>query len=275
MRNHKVIAVCALGAVTALMAAGCKVGNGTSAAPAAQAQASASPSANPTEEFTAALKALTTTTFRATSVVTQGPETVLRGDVTADPAADSFTMETTMPIFKGESIRMLGVQGDMFVKYPKGVLHADGKKWWRVDAKRVPSQKLGVEKMNDPSASANLLTMLVSVEKESSGRFRGRFDFSRSAMPSIKQAVELFGDNAKSVQFEATVDDKARITTLTYELAFPAHSPAATPTTSGVVDKPMQYKTTYSDYGLKVNIVKPSPSEVVNASDEFYKSFNA
>jgi hypothetical protein len=248
MRIRTGVAALAL-AGCAFFAAGCK-GDGT-AGSASSGGAAPAKAANATEELLAGADSLRTKSYKF-SVTSSG---VTSGGA-VDPATKTITMDGTM------GVKVLVIDGQFYLKYPKNMPGAEafgggGDKWMHLDSSKVAAGKLGLQDATDPSGAYNYIKSAASVQKVSDKHYKGTLDLTK--VPAMAKLLPGMGDSAKAVPFEATLDDKGRMSTVD--------------TTVKVNGVDATSHMVYSDYGTTVTATKPAASEVVEAPDSIYQIF--
>ncbi|NJC68293.1 hypothetical protein HC031_00950 [Planosporangium thailandense] len=255
MRNRTWLAALALTGC-ALMTAGCKAGD--TASPAASSSGGAMTAAKSTsaaDEVIAAADKLRTTRYKFS---TDGGGFAVQG--AADPANKVVTMDAAM------GMTVLMVDGQIYLKLPAnlpgaGALGGDGK-WLHVDAAKFAAGKLGIQDPGDPGGAYNNLKGATSVQKVSDKHYKGTLDLTKTpAFAGNSKLGSTLGDSAKAVPFEATVDDNGYLSSMD--------------TTMTVNGTPIKQHTTFSDFGTKVTVAKPAPSEVTEAPESIYGAVGA
>jgi hypothetical protein len=239
----------------ALLASGCnadgKANGAQGPAGSRSGAATAAKAGNATGELVAAAEKLRSTTYRF-SVTTSG----VKMEGAADPATRTVTMTGAM------SMNMMMVDGQFYMKYPKGMPGAEalgnGDKWLHLDTSKISTGELGVQDVNDPSGAANYLKSAASVQKVDDKHFKGTLDLTKAG--SGTKATEALGESAKAVPFEATVDDQGRLSLMD--------------TTMAVNGTDVSSHSKFFDFGTKVTASKPPAAQVVEAPDSFYRIFN-
>jgi hypothetical protein len=244
MRIRTGLAVLAF-AGCALLAAGCGGHPTVKAKAAAPGKADTS-----TAVLVAAAEPLHSTSYRFTSTA---------GGITVEGAADPATR--TVTVNAGPSIGALVVDGEIYLRYPKGMPGAEqfgNGKWLHADASKIALDKIGVRDITDPSGGYTYLKSASQVQQVGDRHYRGTLDLTKSGAGS--KVVESLGDAAKAVPFDATLDDQGRLATID--------------TTLKVNGTDVTTHTVFSDYGAKVTAARPAASEVVEAPESFYRIFN-
>jgi hypothetical protein len=145
-----------------------------------------------------------------------------------------------------------------------GLLGVDPSKSYHVDPTKITgTNPLSFGAPTDPTGVADLAGNVATAEPEGDNQLKGTFDFTKQAWGPINAAtVTGLGANAKSVPFEATFDDKNRLTKLV--ITVPAFGSTKAQTITG----------TYSDFGVAVTPSTPAASDVVEAPDALYTILN-
>jgi hypothetical protein len=250
MRIRTGIAAFAL-AGCAVFAVGCKsndtaapAGSKPAAAPAATKAASAA------DELIAAAEKIRTTSYKFS---TTGGGVTMQG--AADPPSKTVTMDSVM------SMKVIVVDGQFYMKFPKGVPGTEalggGDKWLHLDASKFAAGTLGIQDLGDPAGGYNSLKAATSVQKVGDKHYKGTLDLTKTpAFAANSKLRSTIGDSAKAVPFEATIDDDGRLSTMD--------------TTTTVNGTDIKQHTTFSDFGTKVTVTRPAPSEVVEAPASIY-----
>jgi len=111
----------------------------------------------------------------------------------------------------------------------------------------------------DPTGATDLAGAVSTAEPEGANQLKGTLDFTKHTWGPINAAtVTGLGASAKSVPFEATFDDKNRLTKIT--ISVPAFGSTKAETVTG----------TYSDFGVAVTPSTPAAADVVEAPDALY-----
>lgn len=162
---------------------------------------------------------------------------------------------------KSSVIDLVLVDPDMYVKVDGLALPGvTAGKFLHLDATKVKSlSRFGVDDLDDPTRSVQLMQSLVSVERAGAGSFKGTVDLTK--IEGLDEDIKALGDKAKAVPFEARVDS-GRITRMTIDMPAAGSSPAGT----------LDIK--YFDFGSATTISKPVEGEVVPATDAIYRLVN-
>jgi len=209
------------------------------------------------QELAAALDTLRTNSYRYSVTAPVSASQTLHSEGAVDPGGPALTATASVPAARGTtSIDVVLTGTDLYVRYPPGFA-LNGGQWLHVDGKRIALSKLGLVSASDPAGAADYAKMIVSVERDGDHHYKGTLDLTQS--PRFALETQALGGKATAVPFEATTDDKRRLSSLTVT------------TTSGGKDVPVV--TTFSDYGTKVDAAKPAGS--VEAPDALYKALGA
>lgn len=268
MRIRTLATVVAFGAMAAL-GAGC-TGDGPAAAPSpgtsrvlSQAEIDEANAKAP-GELAASFATLTTSTYRYTLEATQESGSTLRSQGAVDPAGRTADLTVTIASEGATTTVQILVFGtDVYVKYPPGAqypkIFPDGVgqgKWLHLDVSRITLKAYGIDDPADPSGGATLARLVGGVETAGERRYSGTLDFTKAAQ-SDPERLALLGDSAAAVPFEATLDEHRHLATVTY--------------TTTAHDEDARTTVTFSDYGLKVEVARPAPADVVEAPETLYR----
>jgi hypothetical protein len=145
-----------------------------------------------------------------------------------------------------------------------GLLGVDPSKYYHVDPTKITgANPLSFGAPTDPTGVSDLAGNVVTAEPDGANQLKGTFDFTKQAWGPINAAtVTGLGASAKSVPFEATFDDKNRLTKLV--ITVPAFGSTKAQTITG----------TYSDFGVAVTPSNPAPSDVIDAPAVLYTILN-
>jgi hypothetical protein len=210
----------ALLATAALALSACGPNNSADAT-GGKASPSPSPSAEPKEQLSNALKALNSTSEKIT-LSTAGKQ-VGTGSVDVPNKSADVTFQLTA---EGVSIKMeiLAVAADEYYKTDFGKtinrqLKVDPTKWYKIDPAKVTDKSSLIidpsTDANDPLGLESALSALSDVKSTDGRTFTGTIDMtaaSDSALSGVMtDDVSTFGDKAKAVPFTATVNDKGQL----------------------------------------------------------------
>ena len=264
MQNRRVAVIgLAIAASVAFASAGC----GTKPeAPAGTGSRTSSPTPaqlSPKEALLAAVKPLTTTTFKAKANFGSGAV----GEAAVDPVAKSGTQKISLIAGPVSIIAdQVTVGGQAYVKssiknYPNAPTLPAG--WMAIDLAKVKDKSDYDLSDPDPSELATeVFQGLGTVERSGDRGFKGTLDLTKTKKSGLvnEDTIDELKDKAAAVPFEATVDDKGRIAQFKIMVPAVGTSPAET------------WDVTYSDWGTAVTATKPASS--VPAPAVFYAFFD-
>jgi hypothetical protein len=254
-----------LAAAATFSVAGCTA-SGDSATPGAGASAAASPSASApggTDAAAAATLARSTAQLGTTSFkvsMTSGTTLSMTGQMDPPNKVGSNSLE-----IKGSGgslqVQTLLVDQDLYLKLG-GVSGAD--KWMHVDVARLPEgANIGLRPGQiDPAKTEQLLNATTEVRQLDPRTFEGTLDLTKvTGLAGINQVtLNGYGELARSVPFQATLDEQGRLSTMTVDL----------PPVAGQKAQPLEIS--YSDYGAPLTVEKPAASQVTEAPEAVYKT---
>jgi hypothetical protein len=250
----------ALVVLTALaLAAGCTGGDGAAPAGSPAGAAPGRATGPAADELTAAARKTASDSYRYT--VDLGPGA--RGEGAADPAARAASVKMVVEAEDAAiSTETLAVGADHYLRFTGLDLPGlGGGKWMHLDAGKVSGGRmLGVRNAADPTGTIALTGTATSVQKTGDRGYKGSLDLTRGDVSAVVDAATLgrLAGRAKSVPFEATVDEQGRLVSFGYTLPAVGEEKAA----------PMTVR--YSGFGAKVTLQKPAPAEVVEAPESVY-----
>jgi hypothetical protein len=236
------------------------------------AGSTASPSASPSpvksltasEQFTEAATLLRGTPYKFVMKADDGSTY----DGSADPLAGVTTGKFVV-VARGAKVTVDEqlTQSDYFLKISGLPLPGvDGSKWFHVDPTKLKTfQWVSFGGPADPTGLQDLVKALNTAESAGDKKIKGTFDFTKATWGPVVNAATVKGlaDKAKSVPFEATVDDKGRLATLKVTV------PAVGSGKEIVVD------VTYSDFGTSVKASPPPSTDTIEAPAALYTVLNA
>jgi hypothetical protein len=258
-------AVIALVAVASLALTGCNNKSETGASASPTASPSPSKSVSPTEAFTSAASLLRGTPYKFSAKGGDG-NTYEGSD---DPLAGIAITKMSGPLDAGVNATLDAqlTPNDYYVKITGlPVPGLDTSKWIHLDPTKVKVLDLiSFGGPTDPTGLQSLVKALGTVERTGDKQFKGTFDFTKGTWGGVvgADAVTGLGDKAKSVPFEATTDDKGRLTTL--KVTVPAYGSTKEDVTT----------ITYSDFGTPVKLTPPAAAEVIEAPEAVYTLINS
>jgi hypothetical protein len=260
VRISKTVSIAVL-AVGVLLAAGC---SGDDKKKEAQAQASASAvaassaAAVATTDLRAAVGELTKTSYKYTMKAGDAS-----GQGSIDPAAAQRGMTVSIsaegPPFKTE---LLSLGPELFARISGlPVPGIDGKKWMRIDRSKIKSfGALGIRDIDDPTGVTTLSQTIVTIQKTGDRAYKGTLDLSKgsAAFGLDEAAVRQLAEQAKSVPFEATVNDKSKLAS--WKMTIPAHGS----------EKEITFELAYTEHGGSFPLTKPAAGETANPPQTMY-----
>jgi hypothetical protein len=194
------------------------------------------------------------TSYRFTVTANEGAYT---GGI--DPIAD--TLDTTISVSsQGSSLKIdtIGLGGDYFTRITGLPLPGfDGATWYAVDTSRIRATgALGISATKDPTGIRALIAAARTATKTGDRSYRGTVDLTKVAQwgpVNIAQVTQL-GEPARSVPFEATVDERGRLATMKVTIPGDGSIKANTVTAS------------YRDLGAPVPVTLPTNPEPLPAT---------
>jgi hypothetical protein len=203
---------------------------------------------------------------------TLGYGTLLTADGSQDAAAGnaSVNMNVDEPTSGLKlKINALILGPDTFLKMDFGALGAAipgladvGDRWMHVDTSKLAgsSMSLGLKPGSDSVGIDNYLKGVVAADQVSATEIKGTLDLSKSAPPgTTAEDLGALGAAGKNVPFTATLDSQGRVSKIVVTMPKVGTSPASDLTT------------TYSDYGVPVELARPAPADVVEAPAMIYQ----
>lgn len=133
-------------------------------------------------------------------------------------------------------------------------------KYYHVDPTKISGPNpLMFGAPTDPTGATTLASDVATAEPSGTNQVKGTLDFTKGAWGPVSAAtVTGLGSGAKAVPFEATFDDKTRLTKIV--ISVPAFGSTKAETITG----------TYSDFGVAVTPSTPASSDVVEAPPALY-----
>jgi hypothetical protein len=248
-----------LAAIALAVAAGCGTktnGGGAGASP------TPSPTLSALEQLKASTKDLTSTSHKFSAKDSSKEVTGA-----SDPAANAASLTAA---FSEQGMKFtidfLFYGTDRYVKITGLPLPGvDGKKWMRIDLTKIKDpSKTGPADVKDPAALKAFTDAIVTAEKTGDRTYKGTVDATKATDEGIfdKDVITGLADKAKAVPFEATLDEKGRLSTL--KVSVPAFGNTKEDTINATV----------SDYGT-TTIAKPAAADVVDAPAAVYQILNS
>jgi hypothetical protein len=253
-------AVGALLVVTALaLSAGC--GTKTDSGGSGGASPTPSPTLSAVDQLKASTKDLTSTSHKF-SAKDSSKEVTGASDPSASAASLSATFTAQGTKF---TIDFLFYGTDRYVKISGlPIPGVDGKKWLRIDISKIKDpSKAGPTDVKDPVALKAFTDAIVTAEKTGDKSFKGTVDAAKATDEGIfdQDVITGLADKAKAVPFEATLDEKGRLSTI--KVTVPAFGDKKEDTIN----------VTVSDYGT-ATVTKPAAADVVDAPAAVYQILN-
>ena len=247
-------------AVTALLAAGslALAGCGSHAA-----DSKPRTEMSPKDALTAAVADLSETSY-AVELTSPGDDSREVG--TVDPRTRTGTLNASS-LTAGVDTKLDAVMmsPDVWVKLDLGPaneqLGIQSKSWMKLDTSKVADPRALPFDLGDFSDALDLSKLLtgVNAQRADANSFKGTIDLTRATGVSAPdpQAVAKAGDKAKSVPFQAVVDDQGRLTRIKVDGAS--------------VSSDLEMEISFSDYGTAAPVSRPNDSEIVPTPDAVYQ----
>jgi hypothetical protein len=180
--------------------------------------------------------------------VTTAGTMVVQGDF--DPVARRAHMTvsviSTRPAI---GMELIVVEGVMYAKVA-GVRGVPGG-WLRMDSTTLSGTRLDVLPKEDPAGAAQLIAGLGTVERDSSGGFRGTLDLT-AGPTSAAYRLKGLGSKAKAVPFTARINGEGQLTLLEIQL-------------EAVVPGARNIRAQYFEFGQPVTVEPPPAAQTVDA----------
>ena len=237
----------ALLATAAIGVAGCG-SNGGSASPDATLDPTSSAAPTGTGTAADAREALAAAAMKLgeQSVRVKMTTTGMTGTGVMDPKTRMVEMTMDMGGQQNMELRALG--DDFYMRMPG----LTGDKWMHIDiTKYSDSANLNFMPDGDPGSAAKTMENIVDVKQTGDGRYAGTIDMTK-AEGANAAAAALLGDGARAVPFTASVDPQGRLTSFEVDMSV-VNSAAG------------KLSTTYSDFGVAVNVQRPPADQVQEA----------
>jgi hypothetical protein len=252
-----------LAVVSVAFVAACNNNSGTGAGASPSASPSPSKALTATEQFTSAAALLRGTPYKfsvkgADNSSYEGNDDPLAGVATGKLVASAQGLTVTVDGQLSEK--------DYFVKLSGVPLPGlDATKWFHIDPTKLTSSgAIAFGGPTDPTGLKNLVKTVATADNSGDKQIKGTFDFTKGTWGPVNAAtVTGLGAKAKSVPFEATVDDKGRLATL--KVTVPAFGS----------QKEEVINATYSDFGTDVKVTPPATADVIEAPAAVYTLLNA
>ena len=256
------VAGLALAAAFAVATAGCNT------APDSEPGAATSPTAaaTPKDALLASVKDLRTTPFKAQGTLSGG----VAVESAIDPVAKAgtHTMSLSIPqIDMSLTAEQITIGSDVYAKiavknFTDPRVKSLPKGWMKVDLAKIKKpEDFTLDDPDPANLESRLFPGLSTVERSGDRGFKGTLDLTKGTGSGIvdEETVTALKEKASAVPFEATVDDRGRIST--FKILVPAVGS----------DEAETWQVTYSAYGTPVTVTKPA--NVVPAPDVVYSAF--
>lgn len=226
--------------------------------------------ANPKDALVASVQKLQKSSFTFEQTIAGG-----KGGGSVDPVAKNATVKINFQDAESGAkfaMELLLLAEDVYMKLDFGDLPVPGlppaDKWQHVDKSKLKNPKdldLDIASDADPAGASAIFDAIVDVEKVGDRQYKGTVDLSKATDAGIvdEDVVKAVGDQAKTVPFEAALDDQGRLTSV--KLSVPA---------VGKV-KAQTWEITYSNYGSAPKLEKPPASQIQEASASVYELLNS
>lgn len=245
----------ALVAAVSFGLSGCGGADGGSGSPAAGASSSA-PQLEPREELRAAAQKLNESTAKVAFSMTG-----FTGNGVVDPATKRAQM--AMNVGAGnQAMKMdvIAVDQDVYLRLQNVPNLPD--KWLHIDSSKLPAgSQLQMMREGDPLNANGLMAGVTELERTGDRAFKGTLDLTK-APNADEDALKTLGEKAKAVPFTAKLDEQGRLIELVVDM-------------QSVQPGLSEMTTTYSDFGVPVNVEKPAASEVQEAPAEVLRAFSS
>jgi hypothetical protein len=223
---------------------------------------SSTPTLSPIEQLKASTKDVASTSHKVTAKDST-KDVIASADQSASAASLSASFEEEGVKF---NVDFLIIGNERYVKIAGlPIPGIDSKKWMRFDMSKVkdPSNG-GPEDMKDPAALKAFTEAIVTAESTGERSYKGTVDASKATDAGLfdTDVISGLGDKAKSVPFEATLDDKGRLSTI--KIMVPAYGSTKEDTINATV----------SGYG-STTLAKPATADVVEAPETVYQILNS
>jgi hypothetical protein len=211
------------------------------------------------------LKNISAESFRFTSTITMdGVEITSRGAF--DMAEKVGVVKLRMGADTGQDMtlemRVLGE--DMYLSGFAGT-----GRWIRLDLSEFPAGNMFGEAANPVGNADYLLAVSDDVKEIGKGRYQGTLDLKKylnqhagqDKAKKLEDALGKLGPDALKVPFEATIDGQDRLTAMKITMTFDAGDKKTT----------MVQESRYFDFGITVNVTKPSADKASDAPAGMYR----
>jgi hypothetical protein len=206
--------------------------------PAANAPAAGSDAA--AKELVAAAEKLAGDSFKVTSDM--GNTLSTKGAL--DPKGKKAKMTVTLGGGTATKVDIIQLADDMYLKFDGQLSQVVGKGWMHIDATKLKAgSSFNQLQGNDPAGTQAMAKAVTDVEKTGND-FKGTLDLTKTPHYN-KDSMKALGAKASAVPFTAKTDAEGRLVSMSVEM-------------EGLMTGAGTMTTTYSDFGTKVDAVKPS-----------------
>jgi hypothetical protein len=190
-------------------------------------------------------------------------ETTMAGGVSMSGLADAKARTADMSMNLGAEageMRMVRVGDDVWLKFGGAMAQLVGGRdtWLHMDLKQAQNSAIGAL---DPAQVAETLHTAAGVRRVGDHAFTGTIDVTRTPGFADADAVKQMGDRAKALPFTARTDDLGRLVEITADM-------------TGFADAAGTLRITYSDFGAKVAVNAPPPSQVTEMPGDLVDLLN-
>ncbi len=188
------------------------------------------------------------------------------GMTSGDGAATSLNVTITDP-GSGINIKLtaLVLKTAAYAKIDLGqaagaVVGINPNTWVHIDPKKAPgAARLGISPGQDIFGPQTYVKAVDTATVDSPTQVSGNLDLAKTALPGLALTqIPAGADGKKTVSFTATLDDQGRISKITVNVPAAGTLPAADLTS------------TYSNWGVAVNVTAPPASQTVEAPPIVY-----
>jgi hypothetical protein len=248
MRNRR-LAIVGLALVTALGLAGCGTA-GDDATVQTPPSGAAAPAADIGTGLETELVAAATKLAQDTVKVEMEMAGAMSMTGVMDPKATTADMAMKLGAGTGATdVKLIQVKDDLYLKFTGSLSKVVGESWLHIDAASLKAgSNFNPLQGNDPAGAKALVEAMTNVQKVGDSGYRGTLDMTKAERFN-KDSLKALGAEANAVPFTATVDGQGRLTSMNIEMG-------------SVMAGAGTMKTTYSDFGTKVDVKAPPASQV-------------
>jgi hypothetical protein len=246
MKNRRLAIVgLTLTAVVGLSACGTKADETPATASSAPggvpaAEVPAAGSAEAAKELVAAAAKLTGDTFKVTSDMGK----TLSTSGVLDPEGKKAKMTVTLGGGTATKVDIIQLADDMYLKFDGQLAQMVGKTWMHIDASKLKAGSTFNQLQGDDPAGTQAMAKAVTNVVKTGNDFKGTLDLTKTPQYN-KDSMKALGAKASAVPFTAKTDDQGRLVAMSVEM-------------EGLMTGAGTMTTTYSDFGTKVDVSKPS-----------------